>query len=295
MSELQLRQHGEVWVGGFRAMASPCEVHIEIASRTQAEVLARLAMQEAQRIEQIFSRYRDDNLVWQINNSAGQAVTVDEEFGRMLDFASTCFELSDGLFDVTSGVLRKAWNFDGSDNLPAAEAVNALLPNVGWQRARWCFPQFTLPDGMQIDFGGIAKEYAVDRSLARLDAASHGAPCLVNYGGDLHANKPPTSKQAWQVGIEKTNVVAPDACVQLTKGALATSGNAHRFLLKDGVRYSHVLNPRTGWPIAGAPASVTVAGDTCLQAGMLSTIATLKGPDAETFLQEQDVQFWCQW
>ncbi len=82
--------------------------------------------------------------------------------------------------------------------------------------------------------------------------------------------------------------------IQLERGALTTSGDARRYLLKGGMRYGHVLNPKTGWPVEGAPASVTVAGNNCTEAGILSTLAILHGRDAESFLDEQDVKYWIQ-
>lgn len=299
MTEPTLSRRGDTWVGEFRAMASPCEVHVEHASQSYATGLVKLAMNEALRIEKAFSRYRYDNAVWAINGSAGKPVHVGDEMARMLDFADTCFQMSDGLFDITSGVLRKAWQFDGSDHLPEPDHVDALLQHVGWQKVSWQQPVFTLPKGMQIDLGGIGKEYAVDRSIALLSAAAADVPCLVNYGGDLHANRPPNLKPAWNVGIEAAIEAdrvdgQSSLSIALQRGALTTSGDAQRYLLKDGVRYGHVLNPITGWPAVDAPAAVTVAGDSCLQAGILSTLAILKGADAENFLNEQGVQYWCQ-
>jgi FAD:protein FMN transferase len=300
-------------------MASPCEVHIELRSRKRARQLLELACREAWRIERLFSRYRDDNIVHRINTSGGKPVVVDAETARLLDFANECFELSDGLFDVTSGVLRKAWHFDGSDRVPGRAQVEALLEHIGWQHTRWENPAFTLPVGMQIDFGGIGKEYAVDRTVAILREHCSNA-FMVNYGGDLHAAAPPLSSGAWSVGIEavcrpsaarpiaaRPNAAQPNAAqpiaaqptealktVQLHRGALTTSGDARRYLLRDGVRYGHVLNPLTGWPVENAPASVTVAGNTCIEAGVLSTLAILQGANAETFLDEQGVTYWCQ-
>lgn len=295
VSGLTLQQRGPYWVGKFRAMASPCEVHIEHPSRQTATELVKLAMHEALRIEKAFSRYRKDNVVWAINNSGGSQVEVDEEAGRMFDFAQTCFEMSEGLFDITSGVLRKAWQFDGSDNIPSQPLIDSLLPRIGWNKVQWRAPWLTLPAGMQIDLGGIGKEYAVDRSLALINATAADVPCLVNFGGDLHANMPPLNKSAWLVGIEAANWEdQTELSLQLHRGALTSSGDARRYLIKDGVRYGHVLNPLTGWPAADAPASVTVAGDSCLQAGILSTLAILKGSQAEGFLDEQGVKYWCQ-
>lgn len=290
-----LSQRGRFWVGEFRAMASPCEVHVEHVSKQVSIGLIKLVMQEAQRIEKVFSRYLQDNVVWAINNSAGRAVEVDEEMGRMFDFAQSCFDISEGLFDITSGVLREAWHFDGSDNIPSQTLIDSLLPRIGWSKVQWVAPLFTLPKGMQIDLGGIGKEYAVDRSVALINAAAADVPCLVNYGGDLRANRPPVSKPEWGVGIEAAKPGEQTSLsLQLYRGALTSSGDAQRYLMKDGVRYGHVLNPLTGWPVVDAPASVTVAGDSCLQAGILSTLAILKGSQAESFLDGQGVKYWCQ-
>jgi len=295
LTDLRVTRNGAFWIGEFRAMASPCEVHVEHASQEFAVGLVKLAMNEALRIEKSFSRYRDDNAVWAINNSRGKPVSVDEEMARMLDFSNTCHEMSDGLFDVTSGILRTVWDFNGSDNIPLASDIENLLHRVGWEKVHWRAPNFTLPKGMQIDLGGIGKEYAVDRSIALLNATAPQVPCLVNFGGDLHANRPPLSKRGWQVGVEAVRVEGQAVqSLELVKGALTTSGDAQRFLLKDGVRYGHVLNPHTGWPAQNAPAAVTVAGESCLQAGILLTLAILKGADAEAFLEEQDVKYWCQ-
>ena len=81
--------------------------------------------------------------------------------------------------------------------------------------------------------------------------------------------------------------------LELADGALATSGDARRFLLKDGVRYSHILNPQTGWPVAHVPRSVTVAAATCVEAGMTATLAMLQGKKAEAFLRREGARAWC--
>jgi thiamine biosynthesis lipoprotein len=144
---------------------------------------------------------------------------------------------------------------------------------------------------MELDFGGIGKEYAVDTAYGIL-AARCSAPFLVNFGGDLRTNKPPP-QGAWQVGIERPDADRAAAMVlELERGALATSGDSRRFLLKDGVRYGHVLNPRTGWPVPEAPRSVTVAASSCTEAGLLSTLALLHGARAQAFLEEQGARYW---
>ena len=274
-------------------MGSPCEVLLQgesrqTAVRTAAEAVAR----EAWRIEDKFSRYLAGNIVARINAAAGAAVEVDDETARLIDFATTLHDLSQGMFDITSGVLREVWNFDGSDRVPDPAAVAAVLERVGWDRARWASPVLWLPRGMEIDLGGIGKEYAVDRCVEALRSVID-VPGLVNLGGDLAVTGPPQDRPAWRVAVEGPTTGAPDRMIDLRFGAIATSGDARRFVEKNGIRYSHILDPATGWPVPGAPQSVTVAADTCTQAGMLSTLAMLKGDKAEWFLDEQGVRYWC--
>lgn len=276
----------------FAAMASPCSVLVETQDLALARELGARAEREALRIEAKFSRYRDDNVLHAINRSEGRPVAVDAETASLLSFAAQAHALSDGRFDVTSGVLRRCWRFDGSDRLPSAERVAAVLPLVGFQRVRWDPPLITLQPGMEIDLGGIGKEYAVDRVLEAIVAGFDGA-VLVNFGGDLAASRAPAAGP-WRVGIERPGAEAQAALLlELERGALATSGDTRRFLLRDGVRYGHILDPRTGWPVRDAPRSVTVAAGSCVEAGMLATFAMLEGANAEAFLDAQGVRAWC--
>lgn len=275
-------------------MGSPCEVLTEAGNAREAGCLAEAAAAEAWRIEDRFSRYLPGNIVDRINTAGGETVPVDAETARLLDFAATLHDLSDGRFDITSGVLRRVWRFDGSDRVPADEDVRAVLENVGWHRVEWSGESIRMPAGMEIDLGGVGKEYAVDRAAAMLRDATPAAT-LVNFGGDLASARPPQSRRGWQVGVDAIDDRAgrPHKLIELVEGALATSGDARRFVLRDGVRYGHITDPTTGWPVAGAPRSVTVAAATCTQAGMLSTLAMLRGREAESFLDEQCVRYWC--
>jgi FAD:protein FMN transferase len=289
----QLRRAAGYYQGLFRAMGSPCELLVDTNNEKLARKLLRLVAGEAWRVEDKFSRYLPGNIIAKINESDGQAVTVDDETANLLDFSATLYELSERRFDITSGVLRKVWIFDGSDRVPTAQSIRQIMDSIGWHRVSWQRPRIRLQRGMQIDLGGIGKEYAVDRAAARISPVT-SCPCLINFGGDLVASGDVRQPDGWQVGIE-----APDSegsakkLIALRTGALATSGDARRFLLKDGIRYGHILNPQTGWPIEHAPDSVTVAADTCTQAGMLTTLAMLNGANAEAFLEQQNVQFWC--
>jgi len=294
--DLSLQRQAQQCSGRFTAMASSCEILLDHEDFAEAARQAEAAACEAWRIEQKFSRYREGNMLHAINNAGGKPVTVDEETARLLDFSVVLHGVSGGRFDITSGVLRRAWKFDGSDSLPDKETVSALLPLVGWQHVRWENPVLTLPAGMEIDFGGIGKEYAVDRVFMLL-AGMTDAALLVNFGGDLRARGPRRDGSAWQVGIER-----PDAeknaieTVSLVNGGLATSGDARRFLLRDGIRYGHILDPETGWPVQGGPRSATILAPDCVQAGMYATLALLAGADADILLREQaGIRAWLVW
>ncbi len=292
-SDTVLRRASDHWVGSFQAMASPCEVLVEVSDGGNAQRVLDLVSAEAWRIEAKFSRYRPDSVIQRINTSAGAAVAVDEETARLLEFGAQLHQLSDGKFDVTSGGLRRAWTFDGSDRVPSRARVAHALEHVGWDKVEWDGQRIRLRPGMEIDFGGIGKEYAVDRAAQIADAES-AAACLVNFGGDAVANRARRSLEPWRVGVEDTSGISgrTSHLINLTRGGLATSGDARRFLFKNGVRYTHILDPKTGWPIPDAPRSITVAAGTCVQAGMLSTLAMLQGADARAFLADQDVQHW---
>ena len=303
-----LKGHGSLWVGSFQAMASDCEVLCEGLSKAQVSAVVRDIAIETWRIEAKFSRYRSDNMLYAINHSAGKPVEVDIETQGLLDFAAQCFELSDGMFDVTSGVLRKIWRFDGGTTVPSDAEIDAIKAKIGWQHTTWKAPFFTLPDGMEIDFGGLGKEYAVDRAL--IIAMTHiekiqkqvspqtNAPrpsAVVNFGGDIACSGARMSGEPWVIGVEscyfdKTSV----ATISIAKGGVASSGDARRFIMHEGKKLPHILDPRTARPVAGAPKAISVAGHTCMQAGMLSTFAMLHGGEAEAFLQAQGVQYWLQ-
>jgi thiamine biosynthesis lipoprotein len=266
---------------------------MEVDDRREAARILAIVAKEVRRIETKFSRYLPGNIIHRINHAEREGVEVDEETARLLDYAGRLHELSGGSFDVTSGVLRRVWRFDGSDRIPSEEAVEEVRRLVGWHLLDWDGRRIRLRPGMEIDFGGFGKEYAADPASALVIEASDRS-CLVNLGGDLIVTRPRENSDPWLVGVESPDAPVPLAArlIRLSAGALATSGDARRFLLKNGVRYGHILDPLTGWPVIDAPRSVTVAAGTCLDAGMLATFAMLHGPGAEAFLSAQNVRHW---
>jgi thiamine biosynthesis lipoprotein len=280
----------EVRVFPFDAMGSPCAIHLD-ADVERAEQAADEAMREIHRIEAKYSRYLSASLLSEINRQAalGGTIEVDDETAALIDYAAQCHRLSDGLFDITSGVLRKAWDFRVRAT-PDLERLPRLLDVVGSEKLKWSRPTlgFAVP-GMEIDFGGIAKEYAVDRAVEI--CCSRGArACLVDLGGDIGVGGPHRDGSPWPIAIRSgrasSNVAF--ATIALSGGALASSGDYERFIELDGRRYSHILNPKTGWPVSGL-ASVTVAAGHCLAAGTCSTIAMLKGEEGARWLGDRNL------
>jgi thiamine biosynthesis lipoprotein len=282
-----------LFVGRFEAMASPCEVLIDTDDKSLAQAILDIAEREARRVEAKFSRYRAGNIIHQINHSMGQRVRVDEETEALLGYAATCHRMSHGMFDITSGVLRRVWKFDGGEHVPSQAEVQDALRHVGWERIVYEDSTLRMPAGMEIDLGGIGKEYAVDRAAALIQARTT-ASFLVNFGGDLLAVGPCRGERPWRVGIDDPDRPGEAALyrIDIPAGALATSGDARRFVRWNGKRLGHILNPKTGWPVEDAPRAVTVLGQTCIEAGTLSTLAYLQGSRAREFLEQQGVQFW---
>lgn len=284
----------KTFVRKFFALGSDCALHLASDNESLADEAFAAAIQEIARIEARYSRYRPESLLSSINAvaHAGGHMTVDAETASLLDYACACFRLSGGLFDVTSGLLRRAWDFK-SGRLPSRQAIDRLLPRIGLDKVTWQNPDltFTRP-GMEIDFGGIGKEYAVDRATEICQAIGIRSG-LVDLGGDIRVIGPRHDGKAWSTGIRHPrNPESAIASVQLGAGALATSGDYERFMEVDGIRYCHLLDPHTGWPVHGL-ASVSVIADTCLAAGTLATIAMLKGDDGVPWLKSRGARYFC--
>ncbi len=271
-----------------RAMGSPCSLQLWGESRDALRPHVEACLREIFRLERKYSRYREDSLASRINRSAGdeRGLEVDVETAALLDFAETAHRESGGRFDPTSGVLRRVWRFD-SGRLPEAEALESARALVGWSKLRWERPRLVLPrPGMELDFGGFVKEYAADR-VAGLCRARGLRSGIIDLGGDLAVVGPHPDGRPWQVGIrDPRRPESAIARIALAGGGLATSGDYERFMIVDGVRYSHLLDPRSGLSFRGGPAAVSVVADRCLIAGVTSTIAMLHSEtESRGFLQ----------
>jgi len=276
--------HRHVW----HAMGSPCELSLCARSDSDAREVSGQVVAEIERLEALYSRYRESSLLSEINRTAarGGSISVDAETASLLSYTDACHRQSGGLFDPTSGILRRAWRFKGQEALPDAAQVRALLAHVGWGRVSWRPPVLSFPRaGMELDLGGVVKEYAVDRASALCRGAGVRGG-LVNLGGDVGVIGPRGDGQPWRIGIRHPR--RPGALVStvaLHRGALASSGDYERCLVVDGVRYGHILNPRTGWPVRRL-AAVSVSAELCVVAGSAATIGMLKEEAGPKWLAE---------
>jgi thiamine biosynthesis lipoprotein len=282
----------ELMVHCFRAMGSPCAFRFFAKSAWEGETVAGLALDEVRRVEAKYSRYSNESFLSHINRHAnrGEAVEIDAETGRLLDFALTCFKRSGGLFDITAGVLRQAYDFRSHKRRGEVD-LNAMLAVTGLEKLSWDASrlEFTVA-GMQLDLGGVAKEYAADRAAAIF--RENGLPsCLVDLGGDMTAAGPPADAAAWIIGIRDPRFEDELlASLHLRKGAIATSGDYENYVDIDGERHGHFINPKTGLPAIGM-SSVTALASNCMAAGAAATIAMLLGENGIGWLSQRQIPF----
>jgi thiamine biosynthesis lipoprotein len=182
------------------------------------------------------------------------------------------------LFDITAGALNEIWSFKKA-RVPSQTQIDATRAHVGFNKISCKDSHIHLPRDMQIDFGGIVKEYAADSvaRLARSLGVEHG---LVNLGGDFSIIGSQPDNRPWAISISSpisdNGVMAK---IELNDGGLASSGDYERFFVHEGKRYSHILNPMTGWPSNGLRA-ISIAANLCSVAGSVATIAMLKDESA---------------
>jgi thiamine biosynthesis lipoprotein len=268
----------------FNSMGSPCE--ILLYTEKPPDGLFELGENEVHRLDEKYSDYLEDSLLRQYEIKAKRegGVLVDEETAALLDFAETQNATSDGLFDVTTARLGRLWKH--REQLPQPAEIDAALACTGWKRVRWEPPRLSMESEVELDFGGIVKEYAADRValLFRRAGICHG---LIDLGGDLHVIGPHPDGQPWNIGVrdpeDRDHAIAT---ISIDHGGLASSGDYERCSIINGRRWGHIINPLSGWPVDSF-SSVSVSAVTCLLAGSLSTLAMLMGSEAgETMLKE---------
>ncbi len=256
-----------------------------------AQRAADRAFGEIRRLERIMSTYLPESEISQINGAAGESWTaVSPELRFVIEAGLRFGELSEGAFDITVKPLIGIWRHEPGSRPPRQREIDSLLPLVDYRavqideagRVR------LRKRGMAIALGGIAKGYAVDRAIEVLQ--EEGVQnTIVNAGGDLRAVGRRSASRPWRVGIQdprREDALLTD--LSLIGRAVATSGDYERFYIFEGIRYHHILDPRTGRPARGCR-SVTVIAPTAMEADALATAVFVLGPErGRALLQRRD-------
>jgi thiamine biosynthesis lipoprotein len=276
----------------FPALGTNCEVHYAApGGARQAEEFERRAVGWVQAFEAKYSRFRPDSLISRINAAAGlDWVGVDVEMEEMFKLCDTLHFMTQGILDPTVLPLMRLWDWKVErPSVPAAGEIDAARRLVGWTKVKRAPGRVFLPEkGMALDFGGFGKEYAVD-CVAQIALECGLADALVDFGHDLRVLGRPPGKPAWHVGLEdpkNPGTIWSSIALQGNRG-VASSGDYLRCFTIEGRRYGHIVDPRTGRPVANGCSQATVIAPNCLQAGVLSTTSFVLGvPKGVDFIQE---------
>ena len=275
----------------FPALGTTCEIQYAApAGDGQAAAFEDAAVTWVQAFETKYSRFRPDSLVSRINQAAGREwVEVDDDMEQLLALCDTLQAMTQGVLDPTALPLIQLWNWKAArPRIPDAAEIAAARRLVGWHRVQRQPGAIFLPErGMALDFGGFGKEYAVD--IVAQIATNYGiGAILVDFGHDLRVLGTPPGRPAWHIGLEDPRRPGTSWASVALGGSrgIASSGDYVRCFQINGRRYGHIIDPRTGWPVANGCTQATIIADTCLQAGVLSTTAFVLGiPAGIEFVQ----------
>ncbi len=246
------------------------------------------ALAECGRYERLLSRTIEGSDVWKLNHAGGEPVKVSADTLEILACARQVSELSGGAFDATIAPVSTLWDFtSGAAVLPDADALAEAAARVDYTRVSIDGDAVTLPEGMMLDLGGIAKGYIADAVKGYL--AERGVESAVlSFGGNVVTIGLKPGGKPWKVGIQ--DIDRPTGEYMLVSksfgGSTVTSGIYERGFDLDGVRYHHILDPRTGWPVQNELASVTIFSDSSMWGDALATAAFALGTEAGTALIE---------
>ena len=258
------------------------------------EALRQRVAARLEELDNLFSTYRPDSEVSRFNAHPGlEWFGVSPDFLAVLEQSVSVSQLTGGAFDATVGPLVELWGFgagDASGRIPDPETVEGLLRATGSDHLQWRESppavRRTRQD-VRLDFSAVAKGYAVDKLWELLSEAGLQA-YLVEVGGEIRTRGRPSDWRDWSIGVENPDESGVAEAVPLRDAAIATSGDYRDFFEHDGRRYSHVIDPRTGWPVGHDLASVTVVSPTAARADALATAFLVLGPVAGMELAERE-------
>ena len=274
----------------FYSMGSTVELKFYSPSEQLFHRVVDACVERTREIDRLFSNYRDDSVLAEVNANAGVSpVSVPGEFLRLVRTSVKYSELTEGAFDITVGSLFELWRAETrAGRLPAGSRIRDALGCTGFRKIKIdeVKSQVLFEGGcIKLDFGAIGKGYAVDEmvKIARKSGITRG---LVNFGGNIYAMNPPAGKKFWNVGVRKpgsgSEIISN---IDLVNKGVATSGDYERYFEYEGKRYSHIIDPRTGWP-AEDVTSVVAVSETATEADVLSTAVSVLGSlGAQTFIQ----------
>lgn len=264
-------------------MGSRFDITVVAENEEQGKAYVDTAIAEISRIEKLISSWHPNTQTSEINRNAGiKPVKVDKELFDLIQRAISISKLTDGAFDISYASMDKVWKFDGSmSEMPTAEAIKKSVEKVGYENIvldEHNQTVFLTKEGMKISFGAIGKGYAADKAKQLLMDKGVVAG-IVNASGDMNTwGKQPNGKD-WMVAItnplNKNNAFA---LLPLKQGAVVTSGDYEKYVEFDGVRYAHIINPKTGYPATGI-ISVTVFAPSAELADALATSVFVMGKD----------------
>ncbi len=247
---------------------------VSLDSNTTSRAITA-AWAEVERIEKLISSWDSNSQTHLINKNAGiKPVVVDSELFGLIERSIKVSKLTEGAFDISYASLDKVWDFkDSTLRIPSKESIQASIQHIGYEKIQLNHALksvFLLDSGMKIGFGAIGKGYTANK-VKELMLAMGITGGMVNAGGDLIAWGTKGDGSPWKVGIadpkKKGNIFA---FLPIMNGAVVTSGNYERFLMIEGQRYAHILDPRTGYPVTGLK-SVTIL---CPDAEIADALAT---------------------
>ncbi|MGB1289802.1 MAG: FAD:protein FMN transferase [Porticoccaceae bacterium] len=233
------------------------------------------------KVDRSMSTYKDESEISRFNRlSVGQTQKISSEFAEVVRISQKIWHQSNGAFDPTIGPLVDLWGFgpvDREGQVPSSESIEQVLSNVGFESI--VLEDLTLSKlaPVALDVSAVAKGYAVDLVANHLEMLAL-PDYLVEIGGEIRVSGTNPDGQPWRIALEQAQLFAAvDRVIEISDSAIATSGDYRNYFEKDGVRYSHTIDPRTGMPIRHKLASVSVIAESCAEADAWATALSVMG------------------
>lgn len=268
-----------------KLMGNTFEITVVTEKENSANEYIEIAIDEIKRIEQLLTTFHESSQTNQINQNAGiQPVVVDKEVFELIERSICISNITDGAFDITYGSVDKSlWNFDRNmSQLPDEATAKSMVRLINYRNIilnkKDC-SVFLKEKGMRIGFGGIGKGYAAE--MAKQLLQNHGVPSgVINASGDIATWGRQANGKPWTIGIaHPDNASLPFSYLNISDMAIATSGNYEKFVMLNGKKYSHTINPKTGLPVSGIK-SVTIICPNAEIADAMATPVTIMGVKA---------------